>query len=73
MAYYEKSVNQPFWIFHGAEDNVVGVKHSVEMYDRIVDLGGQASYTEYFATGHNSWVKAFAEPNLLNWIFRKQK
>jgi predicted peptidase len=45
LAYHEKSVNQPFWIFHGAEDNVVGVEHSITMYDRIIDLGGQASYT----------------------------
>jgi hypothetical protein len=30
-------------------------------------------YTEYAGVGHESWKNAFAEPDLLKWLFSQKK
>jgi predicted peptidase len=30
--------------------------------------GGNVKYTEYPGVGHNSWDKAYAEPELMQWL-----
>jgi hypothetical protein len=34
---------------------------------------GNVKLTVYPGTGHNSWDKAFAEPELLPWIFSNRR
>jgi hypothetical protein len=34
-------------------------------------LGGEVRYTEYPGVGHNSWGKAYAEPDLITWMLSK--
>lgn len=59
----------PFWIFHGAADNVVEVRHSQEMVKRLKRFSKKVKYTEYENTGHASWENAFAEKEFLSWLF----
>jgi hypothetical protein len=33
--------------------------------------GGDVRYTEYPGVGHNSWDKAYAEPELMTWMLSK--
>ena len=61
------------WIFHGSADNVVEVKHSQQMVDAINDFSSRIKYTEYPGVGHNSWDYAFAEPDLLAWLFSQKR
>ena len=61
------------WVFHGEEDNVVPAELSRIMVRAIGEAGGDVTYTEYEGVGHNSWDPAFAEEDLLPWIFNKQK
>jgi len=35
----------------------------------IKDAGGTPKYTEYPGVGHNSWIKAYADPELYAWLF----
>lgn len=63
----------PFWIFHGAKDDVVPPGHSKEMAEAIKKYGGQAKLTIYPEANHNSWDSAFAEPQLLPWLFSNTK
>ncbi len=70
-AYYRKGL--PLWAFHGEEDKVVAPSLSVQMVEAINQHGGNAKLTLYSETGHNSWDKAFAEPELLAWLFAQQK
>lgn len=63
----------PMWIFHGGDDNVVPVYGSRNYYDALTKLKADVKYTEYPGVGHNSWDNAFAEPNLLPWIFSHKK
>lgn len=68
---YAKSI--PTWLFHGDADEVVLPNNSRRMYKAIIEQGGDTKYTEYPGIGHDSWTNAFAEPNLLEWLFSHKK
>jgi predicted peptidase len=59
----------PVWVFHGDRDQVVRVERSRRTVDVLRKAGSTAHYTEYPNVAHDSWVKAFAEPDLLPWLF----
>lgn len=66
----------PLWIFHGGADPVVPVKLSQDMVEALRQAGADVHYTEYPGVGHNSWAKAYQEPELRKWLFaqvRKQR
>jgi predicted peptidase len=74
VAHYDKRVAKiPFWIFHGDADAVVDVKLSRDMVARLKALKADVKYTEYPGVNHNSWEKAFAEPDYLSWMFSHKK
>ena len=74
----------PVWIFHGSNDPDVPVSESRHMAEAMKTVLGQATvytephegalklpeviYSEYPGIGHNSWDKAYAEPNLIPWL-----
>jgi predicted peptidase len=62
----------PIWAFHGAKDDVVPRDQSRRMIEALKNTGGEPKYTEYKKTGHDSWTKAYQEPNLLPWMFRQR-
>jgi predicted peptidase len=68
---YAKKVS--IWVFHGSDDKVVSPKHSLNMVNAIIELGGSPKMTLYENVGHNSWDYAFAEKNYLKWIYSKSK
>ncbi|WP_370002116.1 prolyl oligopeptidase family serine peptidase [Winogradskyella sp.] len=61
------------WVFHGANDDVVDPRGSVKMVNAILENGGKPNFTLYADDNHNSWDSAFAEPELLTWLFSKSK
>ncbi len=61
--------NLPIRIFHGLQDNVVPPKFSKDMAAAINKNGGNASLRLYKEANHNSWDSAFAECDLLDWLF----
>ncbi|MBN7822302.1 dienelactone hydrolase family protein [Bowmanella yangjiangensis] len=64
---YRKGI--PVWLFHGEQDEVVSPAYTQVMSDAIIDAGGQVKVSWYAEVGHNSWTRAFAEPELLPWLF----
>ncbi len=68
---YAKNVK--LWVFHGEADNVVPLIHSQAMVDAIKKAKGDVRFSVYPGVGHNSWDNAFAEPELLPWLFRVSK
>ncbi len=68
---YAKTV--PLWVFHGAKDDVVNPILSTNMVSALLNNGGFPKFTLYDFANHNSWDAAFAEPELLSWIFSKNK
>jgi predicted peptidase len=58
----------PVWIFHGADDPAVPVEESRKMAAALQAAGANFKYTEYPGIGHNSWDKAYSEPDLVPWL-----
>lgn len=66
-----KKVN--WWVFHGAKDDVVPQSCSDVMVDALKKVNAPVKYTVYPEANHNSWDAAFAEPELLKWLFSIKK
>jgi predicted peptidase len=61
------------WLFHGAKDPIVPKEFDQEFYRRLKRAGSVVRYSEYPGVEHNSWVNAFAEPELMSWLFSQVK
>lgn len=72
LSYGKKKPMIPLWIFHGDADNVVEVKHSRQMVHTLKEFSSSVKYTEYPGVRHNSWDYAFADPDLLSWLFAQK-
>ena len=58
----------PVWMFHGDADPSVPVEQSRRMAEALKAAGADFKYTEYPGVEHNSWDKAYAEPDLVPWL-----
>ena len=65
--------NTPMWIFHGSNDDVVNPQYSIDMVSGILKYGGKPNFILFSKDNHNSWDSAFAEPQLLPWLFSNIK
>ena len=63
----------PLWIFHGEKDDVVWVEHSKRMYKALKEIKAPVKLTLYPEVKHDSWHNAFADPNLMPWLFSNVK
>jgi len=67
-----KLKNLPIWAFHGEKDAVVPPARSIAMIDALRQAGGQPKLTLYPGVGHDSWRRAYAEPELMAWLFAQK-
>ncbi len=65
----QKYGHVPLWIFHGELDDVVPSTHSHVIVAELKRIGANPRSTFYPQANHNSWDAAFAEPDLLPWLF----
>lgn len=63
----------PVWAFHGTDDRAVKIERTREMIAALDDAGAKPLYSEYPYVGHDSWNNAFAEPELLPWLFAQKR
>ena len=63
----------PAWVFHGAKDNTVPLERSEKMVKALKDNGGNVRFTVYPNTGHNSWIEAYATPELFEWLLQYKR
>jgi len=61
----------PVWIFHGGSDNDVPVEYSRKMFAALKADGADVRYNRISRCRHNSWDKAYAEPELMIWLLSK--
>lgn len=61
------------WAFHGAKDPVVPVAGSREMVAALRAVASPIKYTEYADVEHDVWTRAFAEPELPEWLFAQKQ
>lgn len=65
-------IDTEWWIFHGEKDSVVPVTHSETMNDALKNANAKVKLTIYPEDGHDSWTSAFAEPDLMTWLFTRK-
>jgi len=65
--------NTPVWAFHGAIDDEVPVTESRNMVAALRRAGGRVTYTEYPGIGHDSWDRAYADPNMVRWLLQQRR
>ena len=65
--------NIPIWIFHGAEDAAVDPSFSLNMIQALTKAGAHPGYTQYPEVGHFSWIAAYSDPLMMEWLFRQHK
>lgn len=63
----------PQWVFHGAADDIIPVGESRAMVSALEAAGAPVRYTEYPRVRHNSWDRAYAEPELMPWLIRQRR
>jgi poly(3-hydroxybutyrate) depolymerase len=61
-------VQTPVWLFHGGDDPVVPTRESEVMYDALKTAGGHVRLWIYQGLKHDSWTRAYDEPELPRWL-----
>jgi pimeloyl-ACP methyl ester carboxylesterase len=65
----EKLIKLPIWAFHGDKDRTVPLARTQAMVDAIKKAGGtKVKLTVYPGVGHNSWTKAYNDPEIYKWL-----
>jgi predicted peptidase len=62
----------PVWAFHSDDDHLVPVQQARSLVKAWRQHGGTAKYTEYTGLKHSSWKKAYAEPQMFDWLFQQR-
>ena len=74
-----KIAKKPIWTFHAVNDPIVPVSYTQDMVKALQAHKGKPIYTEYPAGlyikpfEHFSWVLAFQNAEMRNWLFEQKK
>jgi acetyl esterase/lipase len=58
----------PVWLFHGSDDPVVPPRESELMFEALKAAGGHVRLWIYQGLRHDSWARAYDEPELPRWL-----
>jgi predicted peptidase len=68
-----KLTSLPIWAWHGEADDQISVEKTRAMIDAIVAAGGHPKVTYLPKVGHNSWSKAFADRQVVDWMLGQSR
>jgi predicted peptidase len=63
----------PVWIVHGDADVVVPVDQSRKIALALEAVGSDVHYTELPGVNHNAWDAAYANADLIEWLFDQRR
>jgi predicted peptidase len=63
----------PLWIFQGDSDQTVPLDMVRDMMQQLKKMRANFRYTEYHKVDHETWNKAFAEPELIPWLSAQKR
>lgn len=69
----ERLQHLPIWLFHSADDPVVAVAESQQMFTALQQVGAIVEYTEFSDLGHRAWDQAYANARLPVWLLKQRK
>ncbi len=59
----------PIWIFNAAVNPIL----SMNMLVALTKAGAHPGFTQYPEVGHFSWIGAYSDPAMMEWLFRQHK
>jgi pimeloyl-ACP methyl ester carboxylesterase len=62
----------PTWLFHGAKDTVVPIKHSDDMNEALQQYGN-IKYTIYPEADHDSWTETYLNEEFYRWFLSHRR
>jgi len=71
--YIKRLRHMPVWCFHGEKDNIVPLKSSEKMIKALKKINPKVKFTIYPEVGHDSWIKAYNDPKLYDWMLQQKK
>lgn len=63
----------PLRAFHGIDDDAVPFANSLEMVSRARANGADVTLTAYDKVGHGSWVNAYEQSDVIEWLVSQKK
>ena len=63
----------PIWVFHGVRDTTLSAKLSQDMVNALIEEGAKPGFTLYPEVGHFSWIAAYSDPMMMDWLYRQHK
>lgn len=68
-----RMVDVPVWCFHGEQDEEIPVGESLRLVEALRAYGGNVRCTVYPGVGHDSWTRAYDDPELYAWFLRHRR
>jgi predicted esterase len=65
--------HMPVWCFHGEKDHIVPISTSQNMVKALENLNAPVKFTVYPEEYHESWIKAYNDPKLYEWLLAQTK
>lgn len=66
-----KAMDKPMWFFHGAVDGTANPNNSKDLVDQLRKAGKHVNHSVYPGVNHDSWNKAYADPDYPRWVLTK--
>jgi len=63
----------PVRAYHGDQDQAVPLAKQQACVDALRAAGGNVSFTVYPGVGHDSWVQAYEDPELVPWLLAHKR
>ncbi|WP_255945239.1 carboxylesterase family protein [Streptomyces odontomachi] len=63
----------PVWTFHGEEDKTVPIEFTEEIVAGLEALGADVRFTRYPGVEHDSWTRAYDNPDLYAWLLAHRR
>ena len=63
----------PLRVFHGGVDSVVPLVCSEMMVEAVNKAGGHAEFTVFPGVDHNSWINAYRDTDVIEWLAAQRR
>ncbi|WNJ20089.1 prolyl oligopeptidase family serine peptidase [Pontibacter sp. G13] len=70
---FHKLDSLPMWVFHGTDDDIVGIWKSHYILDEIMPTNPNIRFTAYEGMGHNVWDTTYHNPEVWEWLLQQHR
>lgn len=63
----------PIRMFHGLQDNVVNVRYSIDIYNKLRECNKDIKLEIFNDAWHDSWSRVYDHPEIYEWMLKQKK